>query len=108
MDDAINEAKAPYFSPRNEFPRVALPRPGVRNYNERVTSAYGKAANNLANVGMAARFMAFDETIALFRTTHERLYQLYVEIDDYIECNRQGQPGASPTWAATYSQWMTR
>lgn len=81
---------------------------GVQSYSARVTQAYASAANNLYDYAIAAQFMGLDDTIALFRTTHERLYQLFGEFDEELRCSNRGQSGASPTWAATYSQWMTR
>lgn len=93
MDKAINKLKLRYVQETEGLPSVAAPN-------------YDKAIQELQNFGVVADFMAFPEIIALFRRTHERLYQVFGSIDhDLAGCN---QAGASATWAATYSEFMTK
>ena len=106
MDVHVNQKKAAYFQRSGGVPNPVLPSPGDANYNSKAARAYGQAANALQDHGVAAQFMGFDDTIALFRATHQRLHWLFGEIDYDLGCRYHGQGGISTTWAAAYSTWM--
>lgn len=94
MDKFINTLKANFFHTTG-----GLPTPSAR-------SVYNSAMQHIQGYGMAVSFMNMPEIVALFRSTHERIYQALGEWDqDFALCN---QDGLSDTWAATYSGWMTR
>lgn len=64
---------------------------------------YQRAFDALQDNAMVAELLHFPEIVTLFRNTHQRLYQDFGRWDQ----NLAGCAGLSPTWAATYSEWMT-
>lgn len=69
LDRFINRVKANFFA------TTGAPRVGQLQY--------ATAIENLQNFGVAADFLGFHDTIALFRRTHQRLYQKFGAIDQF-------------------------
>lgn len=91
VDFFFNRLKASWFVVNGGIPNVG-------NAN--------RALNAIQQQGIVAAFVAFPDVITEFRRTHERLYQILGVWDQGFEgC---GVPGLGATWAATYSEWMTR
>lgn len=103
VDKIVNSAKANYVA-------SSAGTPNWRRFNN-PEKLYKEAIEMLQRIGLAARFMQFEQIISLFRQTHERLYQALGKIDsDLAQCKQQedqNQQKAEITWAAAYSTYMT-
>jgi hypothetical protein len=100
MDAHFNKLKGNVFEIN-----VGLPRARVQS----------KAAEAVNAYGMVMQFIQHDDFVRAFRSTHQRLYNMFRDLDQILgACDQPDDTNGNPSpaagvniqWAEVYSSWM--